>query len=184
MRPRCQTNIFGGASLMSESFSQSKSPDAMDSTVLKGGCFCGQLAYTSTELPSDVDNCHCVTCRKHHGSAFVTFGNFKEKKLTWTSKSSLVEVRDSSVAIRYRCGACGTFIAMKYHCEPDDIGITMSSIDEQSLKLPLPKPKGNIFVGQKASWYDIPSDQVQCVRFNAEFQEKLDLWMRTQSGGD
>ncbi len=41
---------------------------------------------------------------------------------------------------------------MQYKCQPDFISITVGSIDEESLKAPLPKVSQHIFLSEKASW--------------------------------
>ena len=68
---------------------------------------------------------------------------------------------------------------MQYICQPERIGITAGSINEESVKGQLPKVGEHIFVeeGEKAGWYDIPDDKTpRSRRFDEPFQKKLDAW--------
>ncbi|KAL3422451.1 glutathione-dependent formaldehyde-activating enzyme [Phlyctema vagabunda] len=125
--------------------------------VLKGSCQCGNVEYSSTRLPVELSNCHCLACRKITGAAFWTACKFPLSAVTWLSRDSLVEKRYSDVATRTHCSACGSTISMKFDAH-DTISISASSIDEATIKGQLPKAKKHIFVGEKASWYDLPSD--------------------------
>jgi len=55
---------------------------------------------------------------------------------------------------------------MQYKSSPDRISITAGSINEESIKGPLPKIKEHIFLDQskKPGWYDLPEDGLPRVR--------------------
>lgn len=38
--------------------------------IVHGSCLCGSAEYSVSGGMSDIVHCHCVTCRKAHGSAF------------------------------------------------------------------------------------------------------------------
>jgi hypothetical protein len=40
--------------------------------MLTGGCLCGGVRYEITGKIGPVGHCHCITCRKAQGGAFVT----------------------------------------------------------------------------------------------------------------
>jgi hypothetical protein len=66
---------------------------------------------------------------------------------------------------------------MQYKCQPDIIGITAGSIDEESVNAALPKVSEHIFVekGEKAGWYEIPDDKIpRFSRFPPRFQKKIE----------
>ena len=44
--------------------------------IQEGGCACGAVRFTVTGAPLRVGLCHCLTCRKAHGSAFNGFAIF------------------------------------------------------------------------------------------------------------
>ncbi len=39
---------------------------------LTGGCLCGSVKYEINAPILSIFNCHCTTCRRWQGSAFVT----------------------------------------------------------------------------------------------------------------
>ena len=87
----------------------------------------------------------------------------------------------SDLAERTHCAECGSPISMQYKCQPDMIHITAGTINEESVKGPLPKVEYHIFVGQgeKAGWYDLPEDKIpRYARFTAGFQKKIDEWKK------
>ena len=66
---------------------------------------------------------------------------------------------------------------MQYKCQPDLIGITAGSIDEESVNATLPKVSEHIFVEkrEKAGWYEIPDDKIpRFSRFPPRFQKKIE----------
>lgn len=70
---------------------------------------------------------------------------------------------------------------MQYNCEPEMIGITAGTINEDSIKGPVPKIEQHLFVkkGEKAGWYDLPDDKVPKHQgFESGFQRKIDAWKR------
>jgi len=69
---------------------------------------------------------------------------------------------------------------MTYHCQPERVGITMGSVNEETVKGALPKKVDvHIFVGEssKPGWYELPEDHTQRFpKFTPPFQKKIDAW--------
>lgn len=42
----------------------------------QGGCACGAVRFVVTGRPERVSLCHCMTCRRVHGSAFGSYAMF------------------------------------------------------------------------------------------------------------
>ncbi|KAG9235461.1 Mss4-like protein [Amylocarpus encephaloides] len=117
------------------------------SPALTGSCMCGHVKYTSTTLPTHLTSCYCKTCRRLSGAPFLTFGDFPVTALTFTSNpSSRMFTSYSGIAVRSHCRECGSPISMQYKCEPETIGITVGSIEEESVRGPLPRVTSHIFV--------------------------------------
>ena len=53
-----------------------------DTQILEGGCACGQLRFMARGAPKRVGLCHCLTCRKVSGSAFLAFAIFAPDQVT------------------------------------------------------------------------------------------------------
>lgn len=155
----------------------------MSTIYLRGSCFCGATSYTSTAPCDHIGDCFCVTCRGRHAAAFATYARFPRSAITFAREDSLETLRDSEIARRYRCSTCKSLIGMAYLCTPEDLHISASTIDESTLKEPLPKTGSHIFVAQKPSWYTIADDIPQYEFFNPEFKEKLDRWEWLRNDG-
>ena len=145
--------------------------------VLRGGCLCGKVQYTSTSLPTDMQHCHCITCRRLSGSAFLTFADFATASVRISPSTCLKTLVLSDLAERDFCSACGTPMTMKYKCQPEKIGIAAGTIDEDSVKGELAQATAHIFLSQKAGWYAVGADGLKrWDRFSDDFQQKLERW--------
>lgn len=123
-----------------------------------GGCRCGAVQYTSHDRPSDIVMCHCRTCQHVSGSGYLPFVNVSKSAFKLTSSSTLKTLKLSDVAERTFCSSCGTPITMSYSFSTDDLGVTMSSIDLESLQGEQPKVGKHIYVREKAPWVVLPDD--------------------------
>ncbi len=43
-----------------------------------GGCLCASVRFTATGRPDRVGICHCLECRKHHGTLFYAAAIFAQ----------------------------------------------------------------------------------------------------------
>lgn len=74
---------------------------------------------------------------------------------------------------------------MQYKCEPNNIGLTVSSIDEESVKGVIPPVGAHIFLDsmQKIGGFEIPKDNTpKYGKFTKRFQETVDTWKRGLAG--
>jgi hypothetical protein len=68
-----------------------------------GGCLCGNVRIVASGPPYRVGLCHCLDCRKHHGSLFHASAVFPQDAVTIDG-----ETRD--YAGRFFCSRCGSSI--------------------------------------------------------------------------
>ena len=76
---------------------------------VKGSCLCGAVKFEAT-LPSlDSTHCHCSTCRRAHGAAFVTFVGVPEDQFEVTEGDEVLRryLTDTG-ATRSFCTNCGS----------------------------------------------------------------------------
>jgi hypothetical protein len=130
-------------------------------------------------------NCHCITCRKIGGGAFITFADFEPAScITWKGQSAIKRVRFSDIAERGFCGDCGSTLFMSYDFQLKKIAIAAGSIDEDTVKGELPKPTQGVYTGEgwKAGWWSVPDSEglENHNTFPAVFQEKVDRWKQEQ----
>jgi hypothetical protein len=114
----------------------------METTIIEGGCFCGDIRYRATQPPGHAAACHCQNCRHANAApfaAFVAFGtdNFETDKFRfikgkpvryrYTSEMVVREGDSEKLPVghvlwseRWFCGRCGTQIAHIHEGLTDD----------------------------------------------------------------
>jgi hypothetical protein len=119
-------------------------------TVLRGHCACGNVTYEVADEFVVAYNCHCSRCRALTGSAFLPWGEIEPAKLRVTNgEDSLLVEGDVEGHHATRCGTCFSLVYWTGH--EGKIRMPYGSlVDEPSLK-----PMAHMFVGSKASWYQI-----------------------------
>ncbi|GGY06278.1 GFA family protein [Paludibacterium paludis] len=102
-------------------------------TFLTGRCLCGAIHYRVSGPPLTVDHCHCASCRKASGAPFVTWFTARAFDVDWRG-APLAWYVSSVGAERGFCGRCGSTLAYRHDAEPEEIDITVATLDHpQSL---------------------------------------------------
>jgi hypothetical protein len=91
-----------------------------------GGCLCGALRFVATGKPYRVGLCHCMDCRKNHGTLFHASAIFPQAAVTITG-----DIR--SFSDRSFCPTCGSPV---YAHIGDEIGINLGCLDTPSVFRP------------------------------------------------
>ncbi|CAN8096397.1 unnamed protein product [Discula destructiva] len=129
--------------------------------VLNGGCYCGAVRYTirPSALPTAHNFCHCRTCQRISGSAFLPFIGFPASQVQVSSNppDALKTFPTSNFADRQFCAVCGSTLNMRYHANKDRVSLAVASFDDESTSL-LPKPTQHIYVSEKAEWFPLSGD--------------------------
>ncbi|NTJ42580.1 GFA family protein [Agrobacterium larrymoorei] len=84
-----------------------------------GGCLCGKVRLKATGKPYRVGVCHCMDCRKHHGSLFHASAIFPANAVEIQG-----ETRDYKN--RFFCGSCGSPV---FGRSGDEIEVNIGSLD-------------------------------------------------------
>jgi hypothetical protein len=84
-----------------------------------GGCLCGDLRFEATGHPLRVGACHCLDCRKHHGSLFSVSAIFPEHAVRMNGRT--VEYQGRSF-----CPRCGSSVFAR---TGDEVEIHVGAID-------------------------------------------------------
>lgn len=134
--------------------------------TLHGGCYCRAVRYTikpTTGLPTVHTLCHCRTCQQISGSAFLPFVGFptSQAEFSSTPPHALTTFAASKFADRQFCALCGSTLTMVYHGRGDRVSVVVASFDEESVLL-LPGPTQHIFVGERAPWFGLGEDGIEC----------------------
>jgi hypothetical protein len=105
-------------------------------------------------------NCHCSMCRKATGAAFRTRAAVRSDAFRWLAGEEQVSRYTSSPGeTRTFCGVCGSTLPTFFRDHPEQIGLPLGTLDSE----PGAKPSGHVWVGSKASWWDIEDDLPQHV---------------------
>ena len=126
--------------------------------MIQGGCQCGRVRYEAHSAVSDLSHCHCSMCRKLHGAAFVTFAAVARGSFRWSAGEEVLGTYASSeTSDRIFCSNCGSQLLVDYKPEPDEVYVTMGTVDGN----PDCPPAYHQFVGSKAPWHEIGDGQPQ-----------------------
>ena len=122
---------------------------------MEGGCLCGAVRYTLRSEPRDAAWCHCRTCQLNSGSPAMAFATVPVADLSLkTGENTVRAVASSEAAHRHFCGKCGTPLYVSDHREPDDVYISLATLDE-----PAAVPPGfHIFYAEHIAWAPTADD--------------------------
>jgi hypothetical protein len=132
------------------------SESKVNNRVLAGKCRCGAVRYVSSVEFVYAANCHCSGCRAATGSAFKAFAGIERDKLTITEGLDDIAVFGEENLNDTRCGACGSFLFSVVR-DGAFVHVCMGSL----VDAPTIRPTQHIFVGSKASWFEITDDLPQ-----------------------
>jgi hypothetical protein len=124
--------------------------------MLSGKCECGAVRYEVADEFRYAANCHCSNCRASTGSAFKPFAGIEREKLEVTEGADSLLVWGEENANHTRCAVCGSLL---YSVVRDGayVHVAMGSL----IDTPSIRPTEHIFVGSKATWYEITDDLPQ-----------------------
>jgi hypothetical protein len=93
---------------------------------VKGGCLCGDIRIEATGQPLRVGLCHCLDCRKHHGSLFHAYAIYSQYAVK-------VEGGPRDYSGRFFCPRCGSSIFAR---SGDEIEVALGALDAPDLLVP------------------------------------------------
>ena len=133
--------------------------------MTEGRCLCGALRYEIDGPIVDLVHCHCSMCRKHHGTPFATWAAAPAAGFRWVGDTStLASYRSSENGHRDFCSVCGSVAPMPVEAH----GIVIAPAGNLDGDLGA-QPSKHMFVGSKASWYEITDGLPQHEEYPPEF---------------
>lgn len=131
-----------------------------------GSCLCGAVAFAIDVEPVDVSHCHCSMCRKAHGAAFATYVNVATDHHRFTrGEDRLRSYNSSGTTERVFCGGCGSPMLWIDTVQfPGVLAFPLAALDGEVAT----PPQRHIFVGSKASWYEICDKWPQAREYTEE----------------
>jgi hypothetical protein len=115
-----------------------------------GGCLCGAIRYRATAAPLRALLCHCETCRRVSGSAFLGFVHFPKAEFAWQSREP-ARYRSSAYAERGFCPDCGSTLSMHEEVLDDRVQVTLGSLDRpQDVR-----PDDHVWTRSQLPWLEV-----------------------------
>lgn len=140
------------------------------SAVREGGCACGAVRYRLASDPLFVHCCHCLSCQRQTGSAFVVnllIEGDRVELLAGDPQPVEVPRDDGSTQRIFRCPACQVAVFSEYG-RPEVRFVRGGTLDEPSGIT----PDVHIYTRSKLPWVTLP-DAVPA--FEAYYDSKQ-LW--------
>ena len=123
-----------------------------EGNVFTGGCLCGAIRYRAEGPPKRVTICHCSTCRRAGGGAFLTAAAFDPAKLVYT-KGEPKGYASSAQLTRTFCPECGTPLGYRY-TDGEAAGVWTGTLDDPEAL----KPMRHIWTSSQLSWLHLEDD--------------------------
>ena len=118
-----------------------------------GGCLCGAVRYRATADPLRAMICHCETCRRASGSAFLSFVHFPKASFAWEALEP-TRYRSSAFAERGFCPACGSTLSMHEEVLGDRVQVTLGSLDRPEEV----RPDDHVWAQSRLPWLDVADE--------------------------
>jgi hypothetical protein len=127
--------------------------------VVRGGCLCGDVAFEIRSKPIRMQSCHCSRCRRGRSAAHATNIFYPLAGFSWIRGESQVadfKVPDAQYFAVAFCRRCGSEVA-RPSTERQLVVVPAGSLDDD----PGVRVSRHVFVGSKASWFEITDDLPQ-----------------------
>ncbi|MFL6652178.1 MAG: GFA family protein [Sulfurifustaceae bacterium] len=135
----------------------------MSTLTYEGGCHCGNVRYRVSGDARDLCYCHCNSCRRTSGAPFVAWGTFPVALFALLS-GRLHEYRSSAPVSRGFCGSCGTSLTYFNAKRPDEIDVTLASLDDPAAL----EPEFHIWTAERLPWVEIADGLPQFERWRTQ----------------
>jgi hypothetical protein len=136
----------------------------------EGGCACGAVRYRLASEPLFVHCCHCLSCQRQTGSAFVInllIETDRVELLAGAPEPVDVPRDDGSTQTIYRCPGCRVALYSEYS-RPQVKFVRGGTLDEPRDVV----PDVHIYTRSKVGWVELPASTPA---FEA-FYDLKELW--------
>ena len=115
------------------------------SEFYSGGCNCGSVRIEARGKPTRVGLCHCMTCRRETGSAFMTFAVWDRSQVNIAGVTqSWIKTTDH----RHFCPTCGSPL-FATHDSDSEIEIRIGCLDAAPSNL---APEYELWTPRRERW--------------------------------
>ena len=115
----------------------------------RGRCHCGHVRFVADMPTRFVAHCHCESCRRAHGAAFVTWAGFPSSQVRITQGAGQIATHESSPhTFRRFCSRCGTKLFFESAKWPGETHVTLAAFDDPVDRA----PSVHAFYDEHVSW--------------------------------
>ena len=119
-------------------------------SLLRGGCLCGQVRYSAQAERATAMVCHCRDCQKQSGSAF---------SVLFALPAADLGTADSGRTVHRRfCGECGSPMLTELPARPGLLVVKAGTLDDPAWL----RPRLHLWCDSVQPWVSLPSD-VPCL---------------------
>jgi len=108
---------------------------------------CGAVRYEADGEPFHPTLCHCVDCRRASGAPALAWFSVRRDALRWTRGTPALNPSSPGVERQF-CSACGTQLTWRGAAAPDEIDVTMGSLDDPNAVA----PADHTYEAQRVRW--------------------------------
>jgi hypothetical protein len=119
---------------------------------LTGRCLCGEVRYCAGPLLYPATLCHCASCRRASGAHALGWFTVRVADLAWTGTEPR-RYASSPGVLRTFCGRCGGPLTYQSDKRPDEVDITIGTLDAPAGTA----PADHIYMEDAVPW-DRPAD--------------------------
>ena len=114
-----------------------------------GRCHCGRVRFVATFPSRFCAHCHCESCRRAHGAAFVTWVGFPSAQVRVIEGAADLATHESSPQTYRRfCRHCGTKLFFESARWPGETHVVLAAFDEPVDRA----PSVHAFYAEHAGW--------------------------------
>lgn len=122
------------------------------SKIIRGHCHCKQVQFEITPPTDFCSHCHCESCRRTHGAAFVTWTSVPKAQLKITSGEKLLKHYESSPNIFWTsCSHCFSPLFQSTPASPGRTYITIASLLDPLDR----KPDSHVSYEEHVDWFQV-----------------------------
>lgn len=119
----------------------------------RGRCHCGRVRFVARFPSRFACHCHCESCRRAHGAAFVTWIGFPSTQVTVTEGADHLVAHESSPAtLRKFCSACGSKLFFESARWAGETHVALAAFDDPVDRM----PEGHAFFDEHVRWIPWP----------------------------
>lgn len=120
--------------------------------TIRGKCHCNQVQFEITPPTEFCSHCHCESCRRTHGAAFVTWTSVQNEKLNILLGKDLIHSYESSPEILWMsCKHCASPLFQTTRYSPNRTYIVVASLID-----PLDRsPESHVSYEEHVDWFHV-----------------------------